>query len=75
MIQTIKTIEIPNTPLHLLHITDVKREDSRLTVAYNGYGGMHWAVIDNIPLDEEDRLLEAASKLQFEIKERLCRNS
>ena len=75
MIQTIKTIEIPNTPLHLLHITDIKREDNKLTVVYNGYGGMHWSVIDNISLDEEDRLLEAASKLQFEIKERLCRNS
>jgi hypothetical protein len=70
MIENIKTIEIPNTPLHLLHITDVKREDNKLTVAYNGYGGMHWVVIDNIPLDDEEKLLEAAYKIQKEIKEK-----
>lgn len=69
MIENIKTIEIPNTPLHLLHITDVKI-DNKLTVVYNGYGGAHWAVIDYIPLDDEEKLLEAAYKIQKEIKEK-----
>jgi hypothetical protein len=32
---------------------------------------MHWSVIDNIPLDNEEKLLEAAYKIQKEIKEKL----
>ena len=69
--KTIKIVEIPNTPLHLLRVTDVKRDDNKLTVAYDGHGGMHWSVIDNIPLDNEEKLLEAAYKIQKEIKEKL----
>ena len=68
---TIKTVEIPNTPWHLLRVTDIKRDDNKLTVAYDGYGGMHWSVIDDIPLDNEEKLLEAAYKVQKQVKEKL----
>lgn len=42
--------------------------DNRLTVAYNGFGCMHWTSIDNISLENNE---EELSKIACEIRDKI----
>ena len=49
--KTIKIVEIPNTPLHLLRVTDVKRDDNK---ALDPNAGIIWGNIGWLEKQLED---------------------